>query len=154
MFRKLTLFTATLCFSVAVATPTNIDAEHVSIIPNTKPHSVTVSRGCRPLRTITAIATAYDVSIESCGKTDGITTSGFNLTGHHWDTARCVAADWRVFPKGTLLYIEFEGATEYDGVYVVRDTGGDIKHNRIDVFIETRQGCLNFGRRKARVTVL
>lgn len=152
MVRLIAICTVTLFLCVTVLPYTSKTADTI-IKPNTTVKAVT-KQPSRKRVTYTVEATAYDVSIKSCGKTDGITASGFDLTGHTWQTARCVATDWDVFPKGSKLYIEFDGASEYDGIYYVRDKGGAIKGRRIDLFIETRQGCINFGRRKARVTVL
>lgn len=152
MDKIIKILTVALFFCVTVIPSTSKTADTtVRIKPKVK---VTTKQPSRKKVSYTVEATAYDVSIESCGKTDGITASGFDLTGHTWQTARCVAADWSVFPKGSKLYIEFEGAPKYNGIYYVRDKGGAIKGRRIDLFIETRQGCINFGRRKARVTVL
>lgn len=144
--------TVTLFLCVTVLPSTSKTADTI-IKPNTTVKAVT-KKPSRKKASYIVEATAYDVSIESCGKTDGITASGYDLTGHTWQSARCVATGWDVFPKGSKLYIEFEGAPKYNGIYYVRDKGGAIKGRRIDLFIETRQGCLEFGRRKARVTVL
>lgn len=142
-----------LCLCNAVPLNTSQTADTTIEFKQEKPPQMK-KKPSRQKQTFEVEATAYDISIESCGKTDGITASGFDLTGHTWQTARCVAADWSVFPKGSKLYIQFEGAPEYNGVYYVRDKGGAIKGRRIDLFIETRQGCINFGRRKARVNIL
>ena len=58
------------------------------------------------------VATAYDLSPQSCGKARdhwayGVTASGYNLKGHTWDSARTVSADLSVLPLGTQLYITF-----------------------------------------------
>jgi len=59
-----------------------------------------------------------------------------------------VAVDPRVIPLGTRLYIEGYGFG------VARDTGGEIKGNRLDVFFETREKALKWGRKEVKVTIL
>lgn len=57
-----------------------------------------------------------------------------------------VAADQRIFPKGTILYIPGYG------LGTVEDKGGKIKGNRLDVFFGecdlARELAMNFGTRK------
>ncbi|MEW6770101.1 MAG: 3D domain-containing protein [Bacillota bacterium] len=58
-----------------------------------------------------------------------------------------VAVDPEVIPLGTELYVEDYGPA------VALDTGGDIKGYRIDVFMESKQKALAWGRRQVRVWV-
>lgn len=55
------------------------------------------------------------------------------------------AADWRVFPKGTLL--DIEGV----GVRIVTDRGGAIRENRLDLYMSSHDEALRFGRKMLRV---
>jgi 3D (Asp-Asp-Asp) domain-containing protein len=59
-----------------------------------------------------------------------------------------VAVDPKVIPLGTNLFVEGYGYAR------AVDTGGLIKGNRIDVFLETSKECYNWGRRKVKVYVL
>lgn len=59
-----------------------------------------------------------------------------------------VAVDPKVIPLGTELFVEGYGFAK------AVDTGGLIKGNRIDVFLETSRECYNWGRRKVMVYVL
>ena len=110
----------------------------------------------------TFIATAYDLSPSSCGKSRdhwayGITASGYNLKGHTWDSARTVAANLSVLPLGTRLYIKFPAPYEYmNGTYTVRDTGGGVHGNHVDVFFgeDAHAEAIQFGRRHVIITVL
>lgn len=108
-------------------------------------------------------ATAYDLSVASCGKSPshpqyGITASGASLRGKSRSSAMAVAADPRVFPMGTRLQISFGSGFEHmNGVYTVLDKGGAIKGNRIDVFMgsgNVSQDVRNFGRRSITVKVV
>lgn len=59
-----------------------------------------------------------------------------------------VAVDPRRIPLGTLLYVENYGLCR------AADTGGAIKGNKIDLFFNTYEECINFGRRTVTVYVL
>ncbi len=83
--------------------------------------------------TVTVMATGYTAGVESTGKTPehpqyGITASGVKVKRDLFST---VAADTRVFPIGTILFIP-----DY-GYGVVADKGGAIKGNKIDLYYET-----------------
>lgn len=112
-------------------------------------------------------ATAYDLSVQSCGKYPddngyGITRSGFDLSGMTGPEARCIAVDPEVIPLGSVVYVEFSDFwyKRYDGVYTAYDTGSGIKGNKIDIFmgdfeqIEPHQMTLDFGVADCKVTVL
>lgn len=65
-----------------------------------------------------------------------------------------VAVDPRVIPLGTKLYIEgADGSWSY-GFCIAGDTGGVIKGNIVDLYYDTYNECIQFGRRKAVVYVL
>ncbi len=59
-----------------------------------------------------------------------------------------IAADPRVLPIGTIVHIEGMGQ------FVVKDTGGAIKGNRIDVWMPNRGNAMKFGRRTVLLKVL
>ena len=85
------------------------------------------------------VATAYCSCAYCCGKTDGITASGTHCTA-----GRTIAADTSIFPFGTELVID--GHT-----YVVEDVGGAIGGHRIDIYFDSHQEALNYGRRTVQV---
>lgn len=63
-----------------------------------------------------------------------------------------VAADFSTLPMGTKVYIvSAYGDWEY-GIAVVGDTG--VKGNKIDLFYNTYDECIQFGRRDAIVYIL
>lgn len=106
------------------------------------------------------IATAYDLSPANCGKSRdhwayGITASGYSLKGHTWSSARTVSADLSVLPLGTKLHISFPEPYHYmSGIFTVRDTGGGVHGNHIDIFFgeDAHAEAIKFGRRSVYVT--
>lgn len=65
-----------------------------------------------------------------------------------WPSVGIVAVDPQVIPLGTRLYIDGYGYA------TALDTGGSIKGNKIDLFYETKEEALKWGRREVRVFVL
>ena len=59
-----------------------------------------------------------------------------------------------VGPVGGCVYSTFPGGCECYGFGVAEHTGGAIKGNRIDLFLETYDEAISFGRRKVTVYVL
>ena len=51
-------------------------------------------------------------------------------------------------PFGTKIYIDGVGER------IVQDRGGAIKGNRIDLYFDSHQEALNFGRQTKEVTIL
>lgn len=92
---------------------------------------------------ITMEATAYTANCTGCS---GITRTGINLKTN--PNQKVIAVDPNIIPLGTKVYVEGYGTA------IAGDTGGDIKGNRIDLFIPNRQDALNFGRRQVTVTVI
>lgn len=109
-------------------------------------HSGTISRGSsyRYKGTIQVTATAYCPSSSP---------SRYTATGI---PARygVVAVDPSVIPLGTRLYIEAADGSWTYGTAVAADTGGAVKGNKIDVFLETRAEAIQFGVRQATVYIL
>ncbi|MEL7563759.1 MAG: 3D domain-containing protein [Dehalobacterium sp.] len=85
-------------------------------------------------------ATAYCSCVKCCGKSDGITKSGVKV---HKGT---LAVDPRVIPLGTKVYIEGMGW------FIAEDTG-NFSGKRIDIYMETHEQALQFGRRKVNVII-
>ncbi len=89
-------------------------------------------------------ATAYTTE----GQTNKITKSGA--------VARygIIAVDPKVIPLGTELFVVASDGSWVYGYAVAGDTGGFIKGNRIDLFYDTKDECITFGRQDATVYVL
>lgn len=96
---------------------------------------------------LTMHATAYTNDYASTGKRPGDPYYGITASGRVAKRG-VVAVDPRVIPLGTELYIEGYGYA------VAGDTGGAIKGNKIDLFMDTTAECMNFGRRNITVYVL
>jgi 3D (Asp-Asp-Asp) domain-containing protein len=111
-------------------------------------------------------ATAYDLSIQSTGKSSthpayGITKSGISIKGKTLEEARAIAVDEDVIPLGTRVYVEFESDVyqHLNGFYTALDTGSAIIGNEIDVFMgdfvdeKPSAIAMKFGNQNANVYV-
>ena len=88
------------------------------------------------------VITAYCPCQKCCGKTDGITASGEKAV-----QGVTIATD-KSMPFGTKVYIDGVGER------IVQDRGGAIKGNRIDLYFDSHNEALNFGRQTKYVTIL
>lgn len=105
-------------------------------------------------KAIKMVATAYEAGPRSTGKRPG--DKGYGVTASGARAKRgTVAVDPRVIPLGTKLYIKSltPGVPDY-GFAIAQDTGGAIKGNKIDLFMDTVWECLQFGRRPVMVYIL
>jgi 3D (Asp-Asp-Asp) domain-containing protein len=119
-----------------------------------------------PENTQTFTATAYDLSVQSCGKPIGhpqygITSNGTNIAGKTREQAMSIAVDPNVIPLGSQVKITFpEPYTHFNGVYTANDTGGGIKGKRVDIFMgdfgsnNSNQSVWDFGVREVEVQIL
>lgn len=112
------------------------------------------------LKSYEMTATAYTLSVASCGKKRDHPLYGITRSGARAQVDRTVAVDPKVIPLGSVLYIEFpDEYSSRNGLYVAEDTGKAIKGNKIDIFFgEDNPGeeiieklALQFGRRKVKV---
>ena len=86
--------------------------------------------------TMSVTCTAYTAGV---GRVDDVTATGSVVR------VGTVAVDKRVIPLGTKMYVV--GASGYDyGVAVAEDTG--VKGAAVDLYMNTREECLSFGRQK------
>ena len=88
------------------------------------------------------VITAYCSCVQCCGKNDGITASGAKAV-----EGVTVAMD-KSMSFGTKIYIDGIGER------IVQDRGGAIKGNRIDLYFDSHQEALNFGRQTKEVTIM
>jgi 3D (Asp-Asp-Asp) domain-containing protein len=64
------------------------------------------------------------------------------------------AVDPRIIPYGTKMYIESADGSWIYGYAIAEDCGGGIKGNKIDLFFDTYDECIQFGVRKAVVYII
>ena len=65
-----------------------------------------------------------------------------------------VAIDPRSIPYGTRMFVVSNDGLYVYGFAVAEDTGGAIKSNRIDLYYNTYNECIQFGRRDCTVYIL
>ena len=89
--------------------------------------------------TYVAEVSAYTATDDQCGKSDGITASGT-----HAKQGRTIAApSW--IPFGTTVGI--------NGIsYVCEDRGGYIQDNRLDIYMDSREDAVEFGRKETELS--
>jgi len=95
--------------------------------------------------TATVRATAYTHTDDGC---DLITSTGTTV---RWGT---VAVDPRYIPYGTRMFILSSTGSYVYGIAVAEDCGGDIKGDRMDLYMPTYEQCMEFGRRVCTVYFL
>jgi 3D (Asp-Asp-Asp) domain-containing protein len=81
------------------------------------------------------------------------TATAYTWTGNRtatgtWPSRGTVAVDPLVIPLGTELHIEGYGPA------VAADTGGDIQGQIIDLYMDSYQECIEWGRRQVEVRVM
>lgn len=88
--------------------------------------------------------THYDVCLECCGKTDGITATGVRAT-----PGVTVAVDPDVIPLESDVLVDYgDGEIHY---YRADDVGGSVTGNHIDLCVGSHKEALALGRRTATV---
>lgn len=98
----------------------------------------------------TVTATAYCPCEKCCGvwaenRPNGIV---YTASGAIAQEGVTIAADWDIYPPGTVLYIEGLGE------YTVQDRGGAIKGQKVDVYFKNHEDALQFGRQEVRIKVI
>ena len=63
-----------------------------------------------------------------------------------WGT---IAVDPKVIPYGTKVYIP-----KFNKVFIANNTGGAIKGNKIDIFMNTKKECYSWGRKNIEIHIL
>jgi len=103
-------------------------------------------------------ATAYDLSVQSCGKKKNHPQYGITNSRIRAKVGRTIAVDPKVIKLGTKVYVEFKSKSyQYlNGYYIAEDTGRLIKGKRIDIFMGELciKKCFKFGIRDCIVKVM
>lgn len=111
----------------------------------------------QPQNQLIAVGSSYTVSRGGqrfdFRETRYMESTAYTYTGHRTATGLSpavglVAVDPSIIPLGTRMYVEGYGYA------TAADTGGAIKGNRIDVFLETYAQCINWGRKSVKVYIL
>lgn len=99
------------------------------------------------LRTFVAEATAYTADFASTGRHPGDPLFGITASGMQAQVG-VVAVDTNVIPFHTRMYIEGYGFA------VAGDRGGAIRGYKVDLFFDTREETIQFGRQHLNVWIL
>ncbi len=99
---------------------------------------------------LTFEATAYCPCVECCGRWAIDRPNGivYTASGEVAIEGQTIAADWTILPKGTMVEIERVG------IRTVQDRGGAIKGNRIDIYFESHQKALEYGRQTVKARII
>lgn len=89
-------------------------------------------------------ASAYTAS--TCGKAPGSSGYGITASGAR-ATAWYTVAAGSGYKLGTVIYIPYFANKPNGGWFVVQDRGGAISNNKLDVYMDTYNECISFGRR-------
>ena len=110
--------------------------------PTVSSNTITTSSGevITYTKSLSVTATAY------CLK--GTTASGTQ------SRYGAIAVDPKVIPLGTKMYIVSDDGKWIYGYATAEDTGGAIKGNKIDLFYDSYDTCIQFGRRSCTVYIL
>lgn len=87
--------------------------------------------------------TAYCPCVKCSGNWDKITATGTKAT-----EGKTIGVDPNLIPYGSKIKIN-------DKIYIAEDTGTALKDKKvIDIFMESHEDALNFGRQKAEIYIL
>ncbi|WP_444685040.1 peptidoglycan-binding protein [Alkalicoccus luteus] len=93
--------------------------------------------------TLTVEATAYTANCTGC---TGVTATGIDLNAN--PDQKVIAVDPNVIPLGSTVEVEGYGTA------IAGDTGGAITGNKVDLYMQSHQEAINFGRQTINVTVV
>lgn len=92
-------------------------------------------------------ATAYTSGPESTGKRPGHPQYGITFTGTRATEGRTIAVDPRQIPLGSRVHIHGLGER------IAEDTGGAIRGDRIDVYMENVSDAIEWGIKEVEIDV-
>ncbi|MBT2757255.1 LysM peptidoglycan-binding domain-containing protein [Mesobacillus foraminis] len=112
--------------------------------PKAKAKTTTTSKTKnKVVKTLTVNASAFTANCKGCS---GITYTGINLKKN--PNAKVISVDPKVIPLGSKVYVEGYGYA------VAADKGSAIKGKRIDVFMNSYNKAIQWGRRTVKVQIL
>ncbi len=155
LLSRRTLVVCFICISIALLWPCSPSASSVLAAPVTGGEVRPFAADAIPTRNYAAsvevVATGYTADFACTGKTSahpqyGITYSGVKVRRAVYST---IAADLRVFPLGTILYIPGYGYG------VVADKGSAVRGHKIDLYFASRRQVFSeWGKRNVRISVI
>lgn len=98
-------------------------------------------------------ATAYTNSYRDCLKNPGDYGYGITYSGLKVRTG-IIAVDPKVIPLGTKVYVEIPGKAPDYGFAIAADIGSAIKGNLIDLYFDTNEEAVRWGKKNVVVYVL
>ncbi|WP_374987807.1 3D domain-containing protein [Paenibacillus sp. R14(2021)] len=152
-FYRVTVSCLTVWFMVScILIPESSAVRHGQVKPAASSDSKqTNQKNNSKLHHMQVVATGYTAGVESTGKRPGHPLYGITYSGVkvRRGLVSTIAADPKVFPIGTVLYVPGYGYG------IVADTGSAIKGKKIDLYFETRKQVFKqWGKRKVTVNVL
>lgn len=106
---------------------------------------------------VSASSTAYCLCTKCCGKSAesigyGVTASGFKIVPGAG--AKVIAVDPNVIPLGSKVYVENASGCWNYGYAIAADTGGAINGTKIDLYMDTHEEALSWGRKNVKVYII
>lgn len=95
------------------------------------------------VKEISVASTAYTASCDGCS---GITSTGIDLNAN--PNQKVISVDPSVIPLGSRVWVEGYGEA------IAGDTGGSIKGNKIDIYMQSKEDAINWGRKTVKVKIL
>lgn len=121
-------------------------ANHKTYSPVSAPNNTTLASKVEGVEPIVKTMNASAYTASECGKSPdspgyGITSSGARATA--WYTVAAGSG----YPIGTIIYIPHFASAPNGGWFVVQDRGSSISNSKIDIYMNTYNECITFGRR-------
>lgn len=131
------------------ATSTSTNAKTVSAKQPTKKPTAQNVKATYHMKA-TAYTTAANGDPYTSGKWGNLTASGTTVK-----QGRTIAVDKNLIPLGTKVRLTFPDGWEHlNGLYIAEDTGNYIKNMKIDIYFDSYQTCVQFGRQTVKLEVL
>lgn len=108
-------------------------------------------------RVVKVKATAYCLCKKCCGKSEndpyyGVTASGLRIIPN--TGMKVIAVDPKKFSLGSEVYVESLDSSKDYGNAIAADTGGAIKGNHIDLYMDSHAQALEWGVRYVNLYIL
>ncbi|NLW63076.1 MAG: hypothetical protein GX052_03080 [Syntrophomonadaceae bacterium] len=108
----------------------------------------------RPVRSSTAASRGL-IGREMVCVATAYTHTGNRTATMTWpQERRTIAVDPSVIPLRSKVYVTCDSWPNINGIYIAEDTGGLIKGYRIDLFMNSRDQAILWGRRTVKVRIL